>query len=86
MAIQTLQTTPRRIDLDVLRQLEPIRSLSAMRLRELAVLCTTETASQGADPFRVHQSGRRSSVAAFLLSQRGNRASWLEGGCDRSAV
>ncbi len=41
------------IDPDVLQRLQPIRSLSEMRLRELASLCTTEEASRGCDPFRL---------------------------------
>jgi rhodanese-related sulfurtransferase len=32
------------------------------------------------------QSGRRSSAAAFLLSQRGYRACWLEGGLKAGAL
>ena len=87
MAIQTLQTTPRRIDLDVLRQLEPIRSLSGMRLRELAVLCTTESASRGSDPFRVR--GMRGQ-SVYLLSGElklafgDDSSSVVVGGCEGS--
>lgn len=87
MAIQTLQTPPRRIDLDVLRQLEPIRSLSAVRLRELAVLCTTETVSRGSDPFRVRGMHGQS---VYLLSGElklafgDDSSSVVVGGCEGS--
>lgn len=87
MTIQTLPTSPRRIDLDVLRQLEPISSLSTARLRELAVLCTTETASQGSDPFRVR--GMRGQ-SVYLLSGElklafgDDSSSVFVGGCEAS--
>ena len=41
------------VRLDILQRLEPIRSLSDVRLCELAALCTTETVGRGLDPFRV---------------------------------
>ncbi len=87
MTTPTLPTPPRRIDIDVLRQLEPIRSLSTTRLCELAVLCTSETASRGSDPFRV-RSMRGQSV--YLLSGElklafgDDSSSVVVGGCEGS--
>ena len=37
----------------VLRHLEPVRALSAMRLHELSALCASERVSRGMDPFRL---------------------------------
>lgn len=53
MGIEPQPTAARRIDVDVLSRLEPIRALSGRRLRELAALCRAERAALGNDPFRV---------------------------------
>ena len=87
MTDQAMSTTRHRIDLDVLRQLEPIRSLSALRLRELAVLSTTETVARGNDPFRVRGMGGQS---VYLLSGElklgfgDDSSSVFVGGCEAS--
>ncbi|MBK7425236.1 MAG: cyclic nucleotide-binding domain-containing protein [Propionivibrio sp.] len=52
MTIETMPSTAKAVGEDVLRQLEPIRSLSGMRLHELSTLCTYEVVSRGLDPFR----------------------------------
>lgn len=87
MTDQAMSTTRHRIDLDVLRQLEPIRSLSTLRLRELAVLSTTETVARGNDPFRVRGMGGQS---VYLLSGElklgfgDDSSSVFVGGCEAS--
>lgn len=43
---------PSKVSIEVLKQLEPISSMSESRLRELADLCYIEVAPQGVDPFR----------------------------------
>ena len=56
MTIETKPSTAGAVGedvLDILHRLEPIRSLSDVRLCELAALCTTETVGRGLDPFRV---------------------------------
>ena len=65
MTVDSLQMNARTVGADVLRRLEPIRSLSAMRLNELAGLCATEMVGRGLDPLRLH-SARGQSV--YLLS------------------
>ncbi len=54
-----------KVGADVLQRLQPIRSLSGMRLRELAGLCTTEEVSRGSDPFRLRDMHGQS---VYLLS------------------
>lgn len=54
MTNEAKPATARTVSPEVLRRLEPIRSLSALRLRELATLCTTEPVARGLDPFRLH--------------------------------
>ena len=87
MTPHPLQIPPRQIDLDVLHRLEPIRSLSTTRLCELAVLCTTETASRGSDPFR--ERGMRGQ-SVYLLSGElklafgDDSSSVFVGGCEAS--
>lgn len=43
---------PSKVGIEILKQLEPISSMSENRLRELAELCYVETAPEGVDPFR----------------------------------
>ena len=43
---------PSKVSIEVLKQLEPISSMSESRLRELADLCYIEVVPQGVDPFR----------------------------------
>lgn len=41
-----------KISVDILRRLEPVGSLTEVRLKELAELCYLEQAGKGSDPFR----------------------------------
>lgn len=41
-----------KVNIEILRRLEPISSMSEIRLKELAELCYLEHVSQGMDPFR----------------------------------
>src|SRR3990172_10554505 len=41
-----------KVDIDTLKRLQPVGSLSEERLRELADLCYVESVSRNLDPFR----------------------------------
>ena len=53
-----------KVNIDTLRRLEPVSSMSEIRLRELAELCYLEHVSQGVDPFRLRGTAGQS---AYLV-------------------
>ena len=65
MTIETMPSTAKAVGEDVLRRLEPIRSLSGMRLHELSTLCTGETVSRGLVHGRPKSILRQSAVTWF---------------------
>lgn len=64
-----------RIDIDALRRLEPVGSLSEERMRELAELCYVEKVSKNLDPFRM-----RSIAGQTVYLVRGEMALTYPGG------
>ena len=53
-----------KVNIDTLRRLEPVSSMSEIRLRELAELCYLEHVSPGVDPFRLRGTAGQS---AYLV-------------------
>ena len=64
-----------KVDVEMLKRLEPVRSLSEERLRELADLCYVETVSKNLNPFRT-----RSSAGQTVYLVRGEIALSYSGG------
>ena len=70
MTNESRPTSAPAVSPNVLRRLEPICALSALRLSELAGMCSTEAVNRGLDPFRLRSIQGQSVYLLILLCPR----------------
>ncbi|MBK8401995.1 MAG: cyclic nucleotide-binding domain-containing protein [Propionivibrio sp.] len=87
MTNESRPTSAPAVSPNVLRRLEPICALSALRLSELAGMCSTEAVNRGLDPFRLRGIQGQSVYllsGELKLSYDDGSSFVLVGGCEAS--